>query len=68
MFSSLEMLAGMSLAEEGVLRLVFAAVYLMLNKGGIDNDVSGASRYDSFLMITVNLKYVKVLNRDPCKI
>lgn len=41
---SLEMLAGMSLAEEGVLRLVFAAVYLMLNKGGIDNDVSGASR------------------------
>ncbi|XP_024990189.1 uncharacterized protein LOC112524555 isoform X3 [Cynara cardunculus var. scolymus] len=41
---SLEMLAGVSLAEEGVLRLVFAAVYLMLNKGGNDNDVSAASR------------------------
>ncbi|XP_076902084.1 uncharacterized protein LOC143556706 isoform X1 [Bidens hawaiensis] len=41
---SLEMLAGVSLAEEGVIRLVFAAVYLMLNKGGNDNDVSAASR------------------------
>ncbi|KAJ9553781.1 hypothetical protein OSB04_017826 [Centaurea solstitialis] len=41
---SLEMLAGVSLAEEGVLRLVFAAVYLMLNKGGNDSDVSAASR------------------------
>ncbi|CAH1417368.1 unnamed protein product [Lactuca virosa] len=41
---SLEMLAGVSLAEEGVLRLVFAAVYLSLNKGGNENDVSSASR------------------------
>ncbi|KAF5794542.1 putative spatacsin [Helianthus annuus] len=41
---SLELLAGVSLAEEGILRLVFAAVYLMLNKGGNDNDVSSASR------------------------
>nr|XP_043630154.1 uncharacterized protein LOC122601459 [Erigeron canadensis] len=41
---SLEMLASVSLAEEGVLRLIFAAVYLMLNKGGNDNDVSAASR------------------------
>lgn len=41
---SLEMLAGVNLAEEGVLRLVFAAVYLSLNKGGNDNDVSSASR------------------------
>ncbi|KAL4575265.1 hypothetical protein LXL04_022107 [Taraxacum kok-saghyz] len=41
---SLEMLAGVSLAEEGILRLVFAAVYLTLNKGGNDNDVSSASR------------------------
>lgn len=48
MISSLEMLAGVSLAEEGILRLVFAAVYLVLNKGGNDNDVSAASRYDSF--------------------
>ncbi|KAL8218308.1 hypothetical protein R6Q57_021681 [Mikania cordata] len=42
---SLEKLAGVNLAEEGVLRLVFAAVYLMLNKGGNDNDVSAASRF-----------------------
>ncbi|KAI3496011.1 hypothetical protein L1887_38361 [Cichorium endivia] len=40
---SLEMLAGVNLAEEGVLRLVFAAVYLSSNKGGNDNDVSSAS-------------------------
>lgn len=46
--SSLEMLAGVSLAEEGILRFVFAVVYLSLNKGGNDNDVSSASRYDSF--------------------
>ncbi|XP_071689848.1 uncharacterized protein [Rutidosis leptorrhynchoides] len=42
--TSLEMLAGVILAEEGVLRLVFAAVYLVLNKGGNDSDVSAASR------------------------
>lgn len=44
------MLAGVSLAEEGVLRLVFAAVYLLLNIGGNDKDVSAASRYDSFYL------------------
>ena len=47
------MLAGVSLAEEGVLRLVFAAVYLMLNKGGNDSDVSAASRYDFSMLITI---------------
>ncbi|KAJ7945315.1 Spatacsin [Quillaja saponaria] len=41
---SLEMLVGVNLEEEGVLRLLFAAVYLMLNKGGNDNEVSAASR------------------------
>ncbi|XP_024032136.1 uncharacterized protein LOC21400717 isoform X2 [Morus notabilis] len=39
----LEMLVGVNLAEEGILRLLFAAVYLMLNVGN-DNDVSAASR------------------------
>ncbi|XWS41450.1 hypothetical protein CRYUN_Cryun17cG0082900 [Craigia yunnanensis] len=41
---SLEMLVGVNLAEEGVLRLLFAAVYLMLRKNGNDNEVSAASR------------------------
>ncbi|XP_007048161.2 PREDICTED: uncharacterized protein LOC18611704 isoform X1 [Theobroma cacao] len=41
---SLEMLVGVNLAEEGVLRLLFAAVYLMFRKNGNDNEVSAASR------------------------
>ncbi|KAK9949873.1 hypothetical protein M0R45_005384 [Rubus argutus] len=41
---SLEKLVGVNLAEEGVLRLLFAAVYLMLRKVGNDNEVSAASR------------------------
>ncbi|KAB2051998.1 hypothetical protein ES319_A12G090100v1 [Gossypium barbadense] len=41
---SLEMLVGVNLAEEGVLRLLFAAVYLMFGKNGNDNEVSAASR------------------------
>ncbi|KAL5555832.1 hypothetical protein UlMin_038068 [Ulmus minor] len=41
---SLQMLADVNLAEEGVLRLLFAAVYLMLCKVGNDSDVSAASR------------------------
>lgn len=41
---SLEMLVGVNLAEEGILRLLFAAVYLMLCKVGSENDVSAASR------------------------
>lgn len=40
----LEMLVGVNLAEEGILRLLFAAVYLMLRKIGNDNDISAASR------------------------
>ncbi|CAL5368142.1 unnamed protein product [Camellia sinensis] len=42
--NSLEMLVGVNLAEEGVLRLLFAAVYLMSHKVGNDNEVSAASR------------------------
>ncbi|GMI67631.1 hypothetical protein like AT4G39420 [Hibiscus trionum] len=41
---SLEMLVVVNLAEEGVLRLLFAAVYLMFGKNGNDNEVSAASR------------------------
>lgn len=41
---SLEMLVGVNFAEEGVLRLLFAAVYLMIHKVGNDNEISAASR------------------------
>jgi spatacsin len=41
---SLEMLVDVNLAEEGILRLLFAAVYLMLNKSGSDSETSAASR------------------------
>ncbi|KAJ8769555.1 hypothetical protein K2173_005158 [Erythroxylum novogranatense] len=41
---SLEMLVDVNLAEEGILRLLFAAVYLMVRKFGTDNEVSAASR------------------------
>lgn len=44
--SSLEMLMGVNLAVEGILRLLFAAVYLMFYKISSDNEVSAASRYD----------------------
>ncbi|XP_059642353.1 uncharacterized protein LOC132284280 isoform X2 [Cornus florida] len=42
--NSLEMLAGINLAEEGILRLLFAAVYLMFHKVSSDNEISAASR------------------------
>ncbi|XP_058186031.1 uncharacterized protein LOC131303262 isoform X4 [Rhododendron vialii] len=42
--NSLEMLSHVNLAEEGVLRLLFAAVYLMSRKVGSDNEVSAAAR------------------------
>ncbi|RDY05619.1 hypothetical protein CR513_10515, partial [Mucuna pruriens] len=41
---SLEMLVDVDLAEEGILRLLFAAVYLILNKSGSDSETSAASR------------------------
>ena len=41
---SLEMLVDVDLAEEGILRLLFAAVYLIFNKGGNDSETSAASR------------------------
>lgn len=45
---SLEMLMRVDMVVEGILRLLFAAVYLMFNKVSNDNEVSAASRYDSF--------------------
>uniref|UniRef100_A0A2P2LNY5 Uncharacterized protein LOC105123888 isoform X3 n=1 Tax=Rhizophora mucronata TaxID=61149 RepID=A0A2P2LNY5_RHIMU len=41
---SLEMLVGVNLAEEGILRVLFAAVYLMLCRKGTDNEFSAASK------------------------
>ncbi|XP_004504003.1 uncharacterized protein [Cicer arietinum] len=41
---SLEMLVDVNLAEEGILRLLFAAIYLMLNRSGNDSETSAASR------------------------
>lgn len=41
---SLEMLAQVKLAEEGILRMLLAVVYLMSCKVGNDNEVSAASR------------------------
>ncbi|GAV81705.1 hypothetical protein CFOL_v3_25159 [Cephalotus follicularis] len=41
---SLEMLVGVNLAEEGILRLIFAVVYLMFRESGNDNEISAASR------------------------
>lgn len=52
--SSLEMLMGVNLAVEGILRLLFAAVYLMFYKVSNDNEVSAASRYDVHLSLTVS--------------
>ncbi|KAH6833706.1 spatacsin carboxy-terminus protein [Perilla frutescens var. hirtella] len=42
--NSLEMLMRVDMAVEGILRLLFAAVYLMFNKVSNDNEVSAASR------------------------
>ncbi|CAN4088547.1 unnamed protein product [Withania somnifera] len=41
---SLEMLSQVNLAEEGILRMLLAVVYLMSCKVGNDNEVSAASR------------------------
>ncbi|GAY58686.1 hypothetical protein CUMW_188900 [Citrus unshiu] len=41
---SLEMLVDVNLVEEGILRLIFAAVYLMTRTNGNDNESSTASR------------------------
>ncbi|KAK4767669.1 hypothetical protein SAY86_015419 [Trapa natans] len=41
---SLEMLADVGLAEEGILRIIFRAAYLMFGKVGSDNELSAASR------------------------
>jgi spatacsin len=38
------MLVGINLAEEGILRLLFAAIYLMSHRNSNDNEVSAASR------------------------
>ncbi|MED6158928.1 hypothetical protein PIB30_037567 [Stylosanthes scabra] len=41
---SLDMLVDVDLAEEGILRLLFAAVFLIVNKNGNDSETSAASR------------------------
>lgn len=41
---SLEMLVDVNLVEEGILRLLLAAVYLMSHTKGNDNEASTASR------------------------
>lgn len=45
---SLEMLAHVNLAEEGILRMLLAVVYLISCKVVNDNEVSAASRYAVF--------------------
>lgn len=47
------------MAVEGILRLLFAAVYLMFNKVSNDSEVSAASRYDVHLVS--QLQYLKYL-------
>lgn len=49
-------------AVEGILRLLFAAVYLMFNKVSSDSEVSAASRYDVHPISQLQyLKYPKHL-------
>ncbi|GAB4847711.1 hypothetical protein Ancab_026773 [Ancistrocladus abbreviatus] len=44
MEQSLAMLVGVNMAEEGMLRLIFAAVYMIFHRIGNDNEVSAALR------------------------
>ncbi|KAK9670568.1 hypothetical protein RND81_13G209900 [Saponaria officinalis] len=44
MEQALEMLAEVSIAEEGILRLIFAAIYMMVHKVGNDAEVPAALR------------------------
>lgn len=61
------MLSGVNLAEEGVLRLLFAAVYLMSRKVGSDNEVSAAARYSPIHVLAVIVLAVsKILGRPWC--
>lgn len=39
------MLAEVNIAEEGILLLIFAAIYLMVHRVGKDAEVSAALRY-----------------------
>ncbi|GLT68925.1 hypothetical protein SLA2020_411170 [Shorea laevis] len=41
---SLEMLGGVNLAAEGILRLLLAAIYLISHKNGSESEISAASR------------------------
>lgn len=60
--SSLEVLMRVDMAVEGILRLLFAAFYLMFNKVSNDSEVSAASRYDVLLIYQLQyLTYVKYL-------
>lgn len=64
------MLACIHLAEEGILRLIFAAVYLMFQKTSNDNEVSAASRYDAlFLVIVAHLiKFSSTVLKKLCQL
>ncbi|GMI68630.1 hypothetical protein like AT4G39420 [Hibiscus trionum] len=65
---SLEMLVGVKLAEEGVLRLLFAAVYLMFGKNSNDNEISAASRLISSNYCSLARMVVLLLHLfAPCK-
>lgn len=43
---SLNMLVDVNLAEEGVLRVVFAAAYQLFSRAGSDSGVALASKYE----------------------
>ncbi|KAK6924171.1 Spatacsin, C-terminal domain [Dillenia turbinata] len=60
-FRSLEMLAGVNLEEEGILRLLFAAVYLMLVRVGSDNEVTTASRWDAYSLLSHSVRHAVLL-------
>ncbi|CAN0865216.1 hypothetical protein LINGRAHAP2_LOCUS9174 [Linum grandiflorum] len=57
---SLEMLMDVNLAEEGILRLLFAAVYLMSLGNGNDIEVSAASR----LLVLATSFTTKIIRND----
>ncbi|CAL0330002.1 unnamed protein product [Lupinus luteus] len=52
---SLEMLVDVNLEEEGILRLLFAAIYLILNKSGNDSETSAASRSESLTSVPIEV-------------
>lgn len=47
MHRALGMLAEVNVAEEGILLLIFGAIYMIVDRVGKDAEVSAALRYDS---------------------